>query len=74
MRSLAHSAYLDSEVGIPTDLMPAGTALENPYVYDNAARELKSLADRGLLRIVGERVRADGPGSLIERISFAKLR
>lgn len=74
MRSLAHSAYLDSEVGIPTDLVPAGTALENPYVYDNAARELKALANKGLVRIVDERVRMDGPGSLIERISFAKLR
>ena len=74
MRSLAQSAYLDSEVGIPTDLVPAGTALENPYVYDNAARELKALADKGLIRIVDERIRADGSASLIKRIRFSKLR
>jgi len=74
VRSLAYSAYLDSEVGIPTDLVPAGTALENPYVYDNAARELKALADKGLIRIVDERIRADGSASLIKRIRFSKLR
>ena len=74
MTSLVRSIYLDSELGIPTDLDPAGTALENPYVYDSAARDLKAMADEGLVRIVGEKVRHGLPDQLIGRITFARLR
>ena len=52
--SLIRNIYLDSEIGVATDLVAAGTTLENPYVYDAAARELKGLADQGLVRITAE--------------------
>jgi len=74
MRSLVHSIYLDSEPGALTELDPAGTGLENPYVYDSAARELKAMADQGLVKIVREQVRKGAHRPLIGRISFARLR
>ena len=74
MTSLVHSIYLDSEPGVPTDLDPAGTALENPYVYDSAARDLKAMADAGLVKIVREKVRHGLSDRLIERITFTRLR
>jgi hypothetical protein len=74
MTSLVRSIYLDSELGIPTDLEPAGTALENPYVYDSAARDLKAMADEGLVEIVREKARHGLPDRLIGRITFARLR
>ena len=44
------------------DLPRAGFTLENPFVYDAVARELKAMADQGLVEIVdrwlgGESVR-----------------
>ena len=74
MNSLIRSVYLDSEFGVATDLEAAGTSLENPYVYDSAARELKSMAAQGLVKIVREQLRNDGSEPLIGRISFARLR
>ena len=74
MRSIVQSIYVDSQLGEPTELESSGTGLENPYVYDSAARALKAMANRGLVRIVGERVRKGGPQSLIDRITFARLR
>jgi hypothetical protein len=37
--------YLDSELGVDQDLPHAGSALEHPLVFDDAARELKQLAE-----------------------------
>ncbi len=74
MSSLVQAIYLDSEPGALTDLDPAGTGLENPYVYDSAARELKAMADAGLVKIVREQVRAEAYQPLIGRISFARIR
>jgi hypothetical protein len=75
MRTLAHSAYLDSEFGVLQELPKAGSSLENPYVFDETARELKSMADRGLVRIVDEhRVVAAGTEPLIDRLLFVRLR
>jgi hypothetical protein len=74
MSTLVQTVYLDSEFGVATDLQAAGTSLENPYVYDSAARELKSMAQEGLVKIVREQV-ADGVAEpLIRHISFARLR
>jgi hypothetical protein len=72
--NLVESIYLDSELGVPTELDAAGTTLENPYVYDSAARDLKAMAKRGLVKIMTERVRSSATGPLIERISFERLR
>lgn len=74
MSQLVRSIYLDSEVGVPTDLVPHGPPLENPYVYDSAARELKAMAEQGLVRIVHEQVHPQEAEPLIRRISFARLK
>ena len=74
MTSLSRSIYLAASVGIPTEVPPAGSSLENPYVYDSVARELKAMADEGLIRVVSEDRREGESGSLIERIRFARLR
>lgn len=74
MRTLAESAYLESEFGAVSELPTVGSALENPYVYDASARELKAMASRGLLKIVDERRRDDGFAGLIGRLSFERLR
>jgi hypothetical protein len=74
MSSLSRSIYLAADVGVPTDVPPAGSSLENPYVYDSVARELKSMAEEGLLEVVSEDPRPGDTGPLIGRITFARLR
>jgi len=75
VRSLAQTLYLDSEFGVAQDLPRAGSTLENPFVYDAVARELKEMADRGLVEIVDERVtRFAQDEPLVERLSFRRLR
>jgi hypothetical protein len=74
MRTLAHAAYLDSHFGVEVELPHAGSALENPYVYDESARELKALADRGLVEIVKERCQVVHDEPLIRHLSFKRLR
>jgi hypothetical protein len=74
MTSLSRSIYLSADVGVPTDVPPAGSSLENLYVYDSVARELKAMADEGLLQVVSEARRPGASESLIGRIRFARLR
>jgi hypothetical protein len=74
MRSLSTTLYLAADVGVPTDVEPSGTALENPYVYDSVARELKAMAREGLLQVVSESRRQDAAEARIDRISFVRLR
>lgn len=74
MRTLAQSAYLDSEFGSLCELPRVGTPLENPHVYDASARELKAMALQGLVKIVEERRHSEGPGELISRLTFQRLR
>jgi len=74
MRTLAQSAYLESEFGTLSELPSVGTPLENPYVYDASARELKDMASQGLVRIVEERRLDKGPEGLISRLTFKRLR
>jgi len=75
MSTLVQSVYLDSQPGVPIDLEPAGTSLENPYVYDSAARELKTMASQGLVEITREQSQPDAQQhSLISRITFKRLR
>jgi len=73
MYTLAQAAYLDSEFGTVHDLPHAGSTLENPFVYDSVARDLKAMADRGLLEIVVERLTA-AREPLIRDLSFRRLR
>jgi hypothetical protein len=72
--SVVESLYLESTPGVLTDLDGAGTTLENPYVYDSAARDLKAMAQQGLVRIVREKVATGADEELIESITFARLR
>jgi hypothetical protein len=74
MTSLSRSIYLAADVGIPTDVPPAGSSLENPYGYDSVARQLKAMADEGLIKVVSEDRLQGEAESLIGRISFARLR
>jgi hypothetical protein len=74
MASLSRSIYLAADVGVPTEVPAAGSSLENPYVYDSVARELKAMADEGLIQIVSEDRQQGDAESLIGRISFARLR
>jgi hypothetical protein len=72
--TVVQNIYLDSEIGVPTDLIAAGTSLENPYVYDSVARELKSMANQGLVRITAESLASNAQEPLIERIRFERVR
>jgi hypothetical protein len=74
MRTLAQSVYLDSSFGAAIDLPRAGSALENPFVFDAAARELKAYADRGLIEIVDEQTVRLADEHLIGRLRFRRLR
>ena len=74
MRTLAQSTYLDSECGTLSELPSVGTPLENPYVYDASARELKAMASEGLVKIVEERRHHEGSAGLISRLTFERLR
>lgn len=73
MQTLAQRAYLDSEFGHLSELPSAGSALENPYVYDASAREIMAMADRGLVKIVAEH-HVNGRDSLIDHLTFTRLR
>ena len=74
MRTLAQSAYLESEFGALSELPSVGSSLENPYVYDASAREIKAMASEGLVKIVDERRGSDGLSGLINHLTFRRLR
>jgi hypothetical protein len=74
MRTLAQSAYLESEFGALSELPSVGTSLENPYVYDASAKELKAMASQGLVKIVEEQRDGDDESGLISRLTFERLR
>jgi hypothetical protein len=73
MRTLADHVYFDSSFDTLSELPSAGSPLENPYVYDSIARELKEMAARGLLKIVDERRSDDSQGGLISKLTFQRL-
>lgn len=54
MNTWARRIYRQSKVGVTTELPSAGTALENRYVYDSAAREIKAMAEQGLVERAGQ--------------------
>ena len=74
MQTLATSAYLEADVGAVSELRREGSSLENPYVYDSAAREIKALAERGLVAVVDEQIAGDPRMPLTTAIRFKKLR
>ena len=74
MRTLAQAIYIDSAFGEERELPHAGSALENAYVYDDSARELKAMAERGLIEVVQEQSRVIAGEALIGQLSFKRLR
>lgn len=74
MTSLAVSVFLDSELGAVEELPRAGSALENPFVYDSVAKELKNMAKEGRLEIVHERVALYAGDQLIDQLRFKRTR
>jgi len=74
VRTLAQSAYLDSEINMPQMLSKAGSALENPFVYDASAQELKTMAAEGLVTILDEHRTHEASGSLIYKLTFMRKR
>jgi hypothetical protein len=74
MYTLAQTEYLDSTFGAVHDLPRAGSALENPYVFDASARELKAMAAQGLVEIVEEHCVDFSEEVLIDRLRFTRLR
>lgn len=74
MFTIAHSAYVNSQFGVEEELPRAGSALENPFVFDATARELKEMATKGLVEIVAERTVAGSESRLIDRLRFRRLR
>ncbi|WP_119355386.1 hypothetical protein [Azohydromonas sediminis] len=55
MESIAQRIHALAPIGEPVELPAAGTWLENPFVYDAAAREIKALTRDGCTEIVSER-------------------
>lgn len=74
MYTLAQSIYLDSSHGETLDMPHAGSSLENVFVYDAVARDMKKFAERGLIEIVNEHQRATDDGFVIDQLRFRRLR
>jgi len=73
MLSLAQSLFLDSELRVEQELPHVGSALENPFVYDAVAREIKQMAQRGLVEIVQEHKSHAGE-PLIDSLRYRRVR
>jgi hypothetical protein len=73
MITLAQRFYIDTRTGSTVPLPRAGTSMENPFVFDACAREIKSLAERGCVDIVSERRSDSGGDGLITELVFKKL-
>jgi hypothetical protein len=74
MRTLARSIYLDSEFGVIEELPKAGSALENAFVFDDAAKEMKAMAAQGLVEIVEVHTQHNDGDVLVDRLKFKRLR
>jgi hypothetical protein len=58
---------------VPTELPHAGSALEHPLVFDRTAREIKSLANQGLVEILSERYAQAYGDTLLAQLTFKRL-
>jgi hypothetical protein len=66
----------EATIGEVVELPSAGTPLEQPWVFDSAARVLKTFAEAGPLEVVGERhdVDQNSGRDLITGLCFKRLR
>jgi hypothetical protein len=61
-------------MGAIEELPRSGTALENPFVFDAVANDLKHMAASGLVEIVAEHRSGVGADALIDSIRYRRLR
>lgn len=74
MWSLARTVFMDSEMGVPTELPHAGSPLEHPLVFDRTAQEIKGLARQGLVEILSEGHGQGFGDTLVTQLTFKRLR
>jgi len=74
MGTIAEVIYRDTVVGTTMALQKAGTGLENRYVFDSTAYDIKDMASQGLVQIVDERKSESADGALITELVFKRLR
>jgi len=72
-KSFEVQALLDTPIGEVAELPKAGTPLEQPLVYDSAARALKELAREGALAVIDEQTTSVNGAELITGFSFRRL-
>jgi hypothetical protein len=72
--NLARTVFLESEIGAIQELPRSGTTLENPFVFDAVANDLKRMAASGLVEVVEERRSRAGAETLIEAFRYRRLR
>jgi hypothetical protein len=72
--NLARSVFLESEIGAIEELPRSGSALENPFVFDAVANDLKRMAESGLVEIIEERRTHAGSETLIDSLRYRRLR
>lgn len=72
--NMARSMFLDSKIGVVEELPHTGSALENPFVFDAVANDLKRMAASGLVEIVDEHRIAAGADRLIASMRYRRLR
>ncbi|NWG76044.1 MAG: hypothetical protein HXY24_15830 [Rubrivivax sp.] len=73
MSSIAHTIHACAPIGAVVELPAAGTWLENPYVYDAAARDIKELVKSGCTEIVDEKVAHVGGEPITVHLAFRRL-
>jgi hypothetical protein len=66
---------MDTDIGATAALPRAGTALENPLVYDASAQDIRVLAEQGRVKIVREvRGTLEGGTAITTELVFTKLK
>lgn len=73
--SIARQIFAQAPVGEAVRLPQAGTSLENPYVFDSVAREIKFAGSEfGALEVLEERVHGgNADDALIVDFVFRRL-
>ena len=72
--TLAWRVYVDSVVGSTVSLQRAGTGLEHPLVFDASVRDIKAMAQCGLVSIVSEKLDGQQGGQMISELLFTRIR
>ena len=74
MDPITLSVLRSSRIGVERRLERAGGTLENPYVYDAVAQDLKSIAGAGWVDVTAEEWVVRSGESLIDHITFVRKR